>query len=220
MVCYALLADLGLNFFRSLISKSWQEAGGWDGSAWAAAAADRAAAGVAALARLARPLPALPRPPCWPSSWPPACGPSPSWAPSSGAAAPGHGEVVVAGCVDSSAALWWSLPGESLARAASPLPAHRPLQHLEPWRHWPLRLPSPCPPPTTRHREAVDHAYASAARAAAAKWEGLGLSRKAKAVALALLLGSLWLRSAWATRCVALLGGRPGGALPPEARRG
>lgn len=51
-VCYALLADLALNFLRSLISKQWQEAGGWAGSDWAAAAAQRASDGVAALAHL------------------------------------------------------------------------------------------------------------------------------------------------------------------------
>lgn len=105
-LCYALLADLALNFLRSLISKQvwlgtwvarrwpdscavprqaaplldacagtplsptwkpspfttcviphcprpqWQEAGGWAGSSWAAATAQRASDGVAALARL------------------------------------------------------------------------------------------------------------------------------------------------------------------------
>jgi hypothetical protein len=47
-----LLADIALNFLRSLISKQWQEAGSWAGSAWAAALAERAAAGIASLARL------------------------------------------------------------------------------------------------------------------------------------------------------------------------
>lgn len=50
--CYVLLADLALNFLRSLISKQWQEAAGWAGSDAAAAVAQRAADGVAALARL------------------------------------------------------------------------------------------------------------------------------------------------------------------------
>ena len=51
-MCYLLLADLALNFLRSLISKQWQEAGGWAGSSWAAAVAQRAADGVAAAARV------------------------------------------------------------------------------------------------------------------------------------------------------------------------
>lgn len=52
VLSYALLADLAVNFLRSLVSKSWQESGGWAGSAAAAALAERAAEGVAALARL------------------------------------------------------------------------------------------------------------------------------------------------------------------------
>jgi hypothetical protein len=49
---YLLLADIALNFFRSLVSKQWHDSSGWAGSEWAAALADRAAAAVAALARL------------------------------------------------------------------------------------------------------------------------------------------------------------------------
>ena len=52
VLSYVLLADIALNFLRSLISKQWLEAGSWAGSAWAAALAERAAAGIAALARL------------------------------------------------------------------------------------------------------------------------------------------------------------------------
>lgn len=50
MLSYALLADLALNFFRSLVSKSWQESGGWAASGAAEAAAERAAAAVRGLA--------------------------------------------------------------------------------------------------------------------------------------------------------------------------
>lgn len=51
-LAYLLLADLALNLFRSLVSKHWYESAGWADSDWAEAAAQRAAASVAALARL------------------------------------------------------------------------------------------------------------------------------------------------------------------------
>ncbi|KAL4435169.1 hypothetical protein ABPG77_001851 [Micractinium sp. CCAP 211/92] len=159
--CYVLLADLALNFLRSLVSKQWQEAAGWAASAAAAAVAQRAADGVAALARLHDAY-LLCRDPV---------------------VALKTGATLWALAVLGSFLSLWSLAVLAFV-AAFTLPAAY-----------------------SRHREAVKAAYQRAMGAAAARWNALGLSRKQKALVLALLLGSLWLRSAWSTRFVALLVG-------------
>lgn len=160
-ICYLLLADLALNFLRSLISKQWQEAGGWSGSAAAAAAAQRAADAAAGIARL-------------------------------------HDSYLL--CRDPVVALKTAGTLWALAVLGS---------YLSIWSLVTLGFVAAftLPAAYSRNHETVQAGYRQAVVAASARWEALGLSRKHKAVVLAILLGSLWLRSSWPTRFVALLVG-------------
>lgn len=195
--CYVLLADLALNFLRSLISKQWQEAAGWAGSATAAALAQRAADGVAVLARLhdsyllcRDPMVAL----------------------KTGAAL--WGLAVLGSHLRWARAAWMQAPCAGGGRACAPRVPAWLCHHGAPCRAvstcWPLTLPTcwasgptcrpspaPCslwslaalafvaaftlPAAYSRNREAVRAAYQRAVGAAASRWDALGLSRKQKA---------------------------------------
>lgn len=204
--CYVLLADLALNFLRSLVSKQWQEAAGWAASAAAAAVAQRAADGIAALARLhdayllcRDPVVALKTgATLWALAvlgsflrWglrPAGAGRADACPDLSRPAGHTHREAPVALLPSTISALSLQLvcPMTTSPAPLHPSPPTRSHTHTPHicslWSLAALAFVAAftLPAAYSRHREAVKAAYQRAMGAAAARWNALGLSRKQK----------------------------------------